>query len=84
MKKLLFGLLTIGLTIQAYSQDIKTEELSEVIVYAANYKYLNNVDTGEVASIPVEMLQRKVAAFDVKSSEAPPRRVFPLQWDRKG
>ncbi|WP_190811002.1 nicotinate-nucleotide adenylyltransferase [Flagellimonas sp. S3867] len=69
MKKILLGLLAFGLTIQAYSQIIKTEELSEVIVYATNYKYLNNVDTEEEASIPVEMLRRKVAAFNVKDSD---------------
>ncbi len=69
MKKVLLGLLAIGLTTQMYSQIIKTEQLSEVTVYATNYKYLNNVDTQEAASIPVEMLQRKVASFNVKESE---------------
>lgn len=69
MKKLLCGLLVLGLTIPSFAQVIKTEELSEVVVYATNYKYLNNVDTQEEASIPVEMLRRKVAAFDVKESE---------------
>ncbi|NNL08356.1 MAG: nicotinate-nucleotide adenylyltransferase, partial [Croceitalea sp.] len=52
-----------------YSQIIKTEELSEVVVYATNYKYLNDLNSQEVASIPVEMLQRKVAAFDIKSTD---------------
>lgn len=69
MKKVIFGLLTLGLTTQISAQIIKTEELSEVIVMAMNYKYLNDVKTGEVASIPVEMLERKVAAFDVKNSD---------------
>ncbi len=69
MKKIVFGLLFLGLTTQAFAQIIKTEKLSEVTVYATNYKYLNNVNTQEVASIPVEMLQRKVASFDVKESE---------------
>ncbi len=69
MKKVLFGLLAIGLTTQAYSQIVKTEELSEVTVVATNYKYLNSVNSEEVASIPVEMLERKVAAFDYKSSD---------------
>ncbi len=68
MKKVLFGLLAIGLTSQVYSQIVKTEELSEVIVYATNYKYLKNVDTQEAASVPVEMLQRKVASFNVEDS----------------
>lgn len=69
MKKVLLGLLAIGLTTQVYSQIIKTEQLSEVSVYATNYKYLNNVDPQEAASIPVEMLQRKVASFNVKDSD---------------
>ncbi|MCM4153447.1 nicotinate-nucleotide adenylyltransferase [Arenibacter sp. N53] len=69
MKKLLFGLLAFGLTTLAYSQIIPTVELSEVTVYATNYKYLNNVNTEEVASIPVKLLQQKVATYDIKSSE---------------
>ncbi|WP_339628575.1 nicotinate-nucleotide adenylyltransferase [uncultured Maribacter sp.] len=69
MKKVLLGLLAIGLSSQAYSQIIKTEKLSEVSVYATNYKYLNELNTKEEASIPVELLQRKVASFDVKDSE---------------
>ncbi len=66
---MLLGLLTIGLTIPMYAQITKTEELSEVTVYATNYKYLQNVNSEEVASVPVEMLERKVAAFNVKDSE---------------
>jgi len=50
-----------------------TEELSEVIVYAPNYKYLNNIDTEEEASIPVEMLRRKVAACDMDGMDYPQR-----------
>jgi len=69
MKKVLIGFFIMGLTTQGYAQIIKTEELSEVFVYATNYKYLNSLDTQEEASISVEMLQRKVAAFDLKSSE---------------
>lgn len=69
MKKILLGLLTIGLTIPMYGQIIKTEELSEVTVYATNYKYLDNLNTMEEASLPVKMLQQKVAAFNVKDSE---------------
>ncbi|WP_375324919.1 nicotinate-nucleotide adenylyltransferase [Flagellimonas sp. GZD32] len=69
MKKLLLVLFVMGIVAPMQSQIIKTEELSEVIVYATNYKYLNSIDTKEEASLPVEMLRRKVAAFDVKSSE---------------
>ncbi|MBO0340304.1 MAG: nicotinate-nucleotide adenylyltransferase [Bacteroidota bacterium] len=69
MRKILFGLLTIGLVIPLQSQIIKTEELSEVVVHATNYKYLNSLDTEEEASISVELLRQKVAAFDVKGSD---------------
>ncbi|QYA26150.1 nicotinate-nucleotide adenylyltransferase [Gramella sp. MT6] len=66
MKKLLIGLLVLGLSPQLFAQ---VEELSEVTVYATNYKYLNDVNSEEVASIPVRELERKVANFDVKESE---------------
>ena len=69
MTKLVLGLLALGLTIPASAQIIKTEQLSEVVVYATNYKYLQNVNTEEVASVPVELLERKVAAFNLKDSE---------------
>lgn len=59
----------MGLTIPASAHIIKTEELSEVVMYATNYKYLNSLDSEEPAAIPVELLERKVAAFDVKSSD---------------
>lgn len=69
MKKIMLGLLTLGLMAQANSQIVKTEKLSEVTVVATNYKYLNDVNSQEVASIPVQMLERKVAAYDIKSSD---------------
>ncbi len=69
MKKILAGLLCIGLTAPALAQIVKTEQLSEVTVYATNYKYLNSIGSEEPAAIPVEMLERKVAAFDLLNSE---------------
>lgn len=69
MKKVVISLLFLGLTAQAFAQIPKVEKLSEVVVYATNYKYLNNVNTQEVASISVETLQRKVASYDIKESE---------------
>ncbi|NJB70397.1 hypothetical protein GGR42_000859 [Saonia flava] len=68
MKKILFGLLVVGLTTQAFSQVIKTEELSEVVVMATNYKYLSDVDSKE-APVDAKLLERMVASFDVKDSE---------------
>jgi hypothetical protein len=67
MKRILVGLITLGLASQAYAQEIQTEELSEVVVSPVNYKYLNETDNME-AAIPVQMLQRKVASYDVEES----------------
>lgn len=69
MKKFLLGLLCLGLVSPALAQIIKTEELSEVVVYATNYKYLNSLTSEEPAAIPVQMLERKVAAFNLEESE---------------
>jgi hypothetical protein len=68
MKKLIIGLFVLGLASQAYAQIIKTEELSEVVVMAVNYKYLNQMDNSE-AAIPVQMLERKAAAYDVTTKD---------------
>ncbi|WP_373071636.1 nicotinate-nucleotide adenylyltransferase [Zeaxanthinibacter enoshimensis] len=64
MKKLLLGLFALGLASHSHAQIIKTEQLKEVVVEAVNYKYLNQLDNSE-AAIPVQMLERKVAAYDV-------------------
>lgn len=69
MKKLILGLLCIGLTSPAWAQIVKTEELSEVTVYATNYKYLNTLASEDPAAIPVQMLERKVAAFNLEDSD---------------
>ena len=68
MKKLLLGLLALGLTTQFYAQVINDGMLPEVEVRATNYKYLNSVDNSE-AAVPVQLLEDMVAKFDVKSSE---------------
>jgi len=67
MKKIILGLIIFGLTIQTYGQ-IKTEELSEVVISATNYKYLNKVGLTN-ASINVAMLEQKVASFNVKDAD---------------
>ncbi len=65
MKKILLGLLALGLTTQfMFSQII---ELSEVRI-AVNYKYLDAMDSEEVA-VPVKMLRDKVAFYNVKESD---------------
>lgn len=67
MKKLFVGLIVLGLTIQAFAQ-IKTEKLSEVEILSVNYKYLNDVGASEFA-LPVKILERKVATFDLKDAD---------------
>jgi len=67
MKKLLISLFVLGLFTQAYAQITKAEKLSEIVIVATNYKYLNQVDYKE-AAVPIELLQRKVATFDLKNS----------------
>jgi hypothetical protein len=68
MKKFIIGLLVLGLTSPLLAQVPKVEQLSEVVVTAVNYKYLNAIDSKEVA-IPVQMLERKAAAFNVEDSD---------------
>ena len=68
MKKLIFGLIILGLTIQTYAQEIKTEKLSEVVIAATNYKYLSKTGL-ENASVPVALLEQKVASYDIKSAD---------------
>lgn len=57
--------LVLAATIQTFAQ----KDLPEVVVTAANYKYLNAVDTREVEAQPVNMLERYAAAYDIKSAD---------------
>jgi len=68
MKKLIFGLIILGLTIQTYAQEIKTEELSEVVIAATNYKYLSKTGL-ENADVSVSELEQHVAEYDLKNSD---------------
>tara|TARA_R110002126_G_scaffold26197_10_gene88833 strand:- start:7451 stop:7951 length:501 start_codon:yes stop_codon:yes gene_type:complete len=65
MKKSIFSLIIFSLTFGLYAQ---ITQLPEVVITAVNYKYLNAVDSSE-NDISVQMLQEKVALFDLKSSE---------------
>ena len=65
MKRILIGLFIFGLTIQTYAQ---ITELPEIKIVAVNYKYLDAAGGEDVAE-PVKLLQREVAAFDLKNSE---------------
>lgn len=68
MKKILLGLMVIGFASQAFCQDPEPIELSEVIVKPVNYRYLDQVDS-RLAAVPVKMLERKVASFDIKEQD---------------
>ncbi len=68
MKKVILGLLALGLAIPAFTQDVKVEELSEVVIRPMNFKYLNAIDSRE-AAVPVRMLERMVASYDVTEAE---------------
>lgn len=67
MKKLFVGLIILGLTIQGFAQ-INTVDLAEVEVLGVNYKYLNEVGASE-AAIPVKILEKEAANFDLKSAD---------------
>ncbi len=56
------------LTSSLWAQDPKTEELSEVVVTAVNYKYLSSIDS-KVTPTPVKLLERKVASYKIKKDD---------------
>lgn len=64
MKKLLAGLILLGLTTQVFAQ-IKTETLSEVEVKGVNYMYISKIGNISEEANPVQKLHIKVASFDV-------------------
>ncbi len=68
MKKIIIGLFVLGLTIQSFAQVVKDEKLPEVIIHAVNYKYLNSVNS-EDGDITVDLLEQKVANYDLKNSD---------------
>ena len=68
MKNLILGVFVLGLLAQTFAQTTRVEELSEVVVTAVNYKYLNRTDNKD-AAIPVKMLERKVAAYNVMNQD---------------
>lgn len=69
MKKIIIGVLFVCFAPKLFAQEIKPVELSEVVVYATNYKYLHSLASEEPAPVPVSILERKVAAFNLKESE---------------
>ncbi len=63
MKKLMLWLLVFGLTTQFYAQVVNDGQLPEIEVKAINYKYLNDVNSGDVDT-PVKLLELEAANFD--------------------
>lgn len=68
MKKLVLGLLALGLTTQFYAQVVNDGMLPEVVVRAMNYKYMNSVDN-VAAAVPVKLLEREVANYNILESD---------------
>lgn len=65
MKKLVLGILALGLTTQINAQVI---ELTEVDV-SVNYKYMDATNS-EKAAVPVKLLKEKVLNYDCSSKES--------------
>ncbi|QED37711.1 carbon-nitrogen hydrolase family protein [Antarcticibacterium arcticum] len=65
MKNLILGLFLFGLTTQLSAQII---ELPEIEIVGVNYKYLAAAGESD-APIPVKMLQRQAAVYDIKAAE---------------
>ena len=68
MKKLILGLLVLGLTTQINAQVIDYGQLPEITVHAVNYKYLNSVDSEDLDPA-VKKLELEAANFDYKNTE---------------
>ena len=68
MKKLILGLLVLGLTTQMYAQVVDEGRLPEITVHAVNYKYLNSVNSDDL-DLAVKKLELEVANFDYRNSE---------------
>ncbi len=68
MKRILVIFCLIGVTAQIWSQEVQTEELSEVIVMPVNYKYLDQVNNSE-AVVPVQLLEQQAASYDLTAQD---------------
>lgn len=68
MKTAFFFIITLILSSNLWAQDPKTEELSEVVVTAVNYKYLSSIDSKETPT-HVKLLERKVASYKLNKED---------------
>lgn len=64
MKRLISALILAGMIVPMMAQEVQTEELTEVVVMPANYKYLDRVNNKE-AAIPVKLLEQEAASYDI-------------------
>jgi hypothetical protein len=67
MKTLFTCIIGLGLIFPITAQITDVQKLDEVVVVATNYKYFNQVDSKQ-ESIPVKMLEAKVATYNLKDS----------------
>ena len=65
MKNLILYLTLIGFTCPLFAQ---ITHLPEIEITAVNYKYLNAVDSEDLA-LDIKLLQEKVAFYDIKNSD---------------
>ena len=68
MKNIIIILFVFGLFIQSFAQVVKDEKLPEVVINISNYKYIHSVNM-EDADISVELLEQKVAQYDLINSD---------------
>jgi len=68
MKKVILGLLALGLTIPVFTQDVKVVELSEVVIRPMNFKYLSATNA-KTSATTVKTLERAVASYDVTEAD---------------
>ena len=67
MRAIIVGLIFLGLTTLCYSQTDTENMLTEVEVYARNYDYLKSVNSHDNALNEINVLERKVANFEISS-----------------
>jgi hypothetical protein len=69
MKKIPSKIVFVGLALMAVAlQGFAQKVLPEITITAANYKYLNAVNSDEAAQ-PVNMLEQYAASYDIKGVE---------------
>ena len=68
MKRLLLIIIALGIAIPGLTQEVQTEELSEVVVMPVNYRYLDQVGN-KTAAVPVRQIEQTAANYDIRSKD---------------